>query len=144
LNVEDLFHSRAELQMRSDGSGCQFNNPHSATKVVAIGDDWHSFQELPSDVDLCLKRKKAKRLPDFLRWPDAMRLLEWCTAEVALCSKARRPAALRDEITIRVGLYLGLRVSEIIGLDAHRFGPANRICLAGKGNKDRYVASRRI
>lgn len=88
------------------------------------------------------KRRKRKRLPEFLRWPDAMRLLDWCIAEIALRKGRRRQAAaIRDEIIIRVGLYLGLRCSEIQNLDVTDIDLERRSALVreGKGQRDRVV-----
>ena len=104
------------------------------------------------------RKKRAHRLPAFLRWPEAMRLIDWCAAEVARleamprgCTETRHhhwrgavskiAAARRDEIIARVGLYLGLRVTEIADLDVADVDLAARSVFVrqGKGNRDRYV-----
>jgi len=86
--------------------------------------------------------KQRKRLPQFLRWPDAEKLLAWCVEEIERRRGWRREAsARRDEAIIRVGLYLGLRCAEIQNLDVPDVDLANRSVFIrlGKGCKDRYV-----
>lgn len=86
-------------------------------------------------------KKQRKSLPTFLRWPDAMRLLDWCAMEKAHHIGKKLAGARRDEIIFRLGLYLGLRVSEISKLDVTDIDLVNRSAWVrqGKGNKDRYV-----
>jgi integrase len=89
------------------------------------------------------RRKKRHRLPRYLKWSEAEKLMDWCAAQVA---KARTPwqlrSARRDDILVRVGLYLGLRISEIIGLDVTDINLEDRVAFVreGKGCRDRMVA----
>ena len=87
------------------------------------------------------KRKRKRRLPRYLRWPDAMKLIEWCEEAVIKATKRRRDAAVRDLIIIRVGLFLGLRCSEIINLDVTDIDLDRQAAMVreGKGCKDRCV-----
>jgi site-specific recombinase XerC len=88
------------------------------------------------------KPARRKRLPQFLRWPDALRVLAWCEAEIARrAGRKRQAGAIIDERIIRIGLYLGLRCAEIQALDVEDVDLPNRSVLVrlGKGSKDRYV-----
>ena len=89
------------------------------------------------------KKKRGRKLPNFLREPEAEHLLKVCRAQIAsvsLCS-SRRNAARRDEIIVCLGLFLGLRVSEICNLQIDHLDFSRGDCLVsqGKGAKDRYV-----
>jgi integrase/recombinase XerC len=88
-----------------------------------------------------MPKKRRKKLPEFLRWPEAMLLLDWCVAEIDRRKGKRKQPAIRDEIIIRVGLYLGLRCAEIMNLDVNDVDLERRSALVreGKGCKDRYV-----
>lgn len=86
-------------------------------------------------------KQRRRKLPSFLRWPDALKLLNWCDAEVFRTSYTAHEKAARDAMIIRVGLYLGLRVSEICALELRHIDLEHRSCFVenGKGCKDRYV-----
>lgn len=70
-----------------------------------------------------------RRLPEFLRPNEASALAGAATSR-------------RDRLLILCGLYLGLRVSEIVKLRAEDVDLDGRIVFVreGKGKKDRYVA----
>lgn len=89
------------------------------------------------------QRKRRSKLPDFLRTEDWERLVVAATSEVLdakIASKHR--AACRDEIAVHIGLYSGLRISEICNLDVRHLDFSRRqlFVFEGKGLKDRYVA----
>jgi site-specific recombinase XerD len=89
------------------------------------------------------RRKRSNRLPHFLRWADAMRLLDWCVTQVqTVRGPSHKDKAIRDEAIIRIGLYLGLRCAEIAGLDVTDVDLPGRAVNVreGKGRKDRFVA----
>ena len=48
LNVKDLFHACAELQMAGDRTRFQIDHPQPAAQLVALGHDGHPFQRRPS------------------------------------------------------------------------------------------------
>lgn len=106
--------------------------------------DFRQGELFPCDNAGMATKRKRQRLPTFLRWPDAMRMLDWCASEIARCpakSKRRVASARRDEIVIRVGLYLGLRLHEISSLDVSDVDLVRMSVWVrqGKGNKDRYI-----
>ena len=88
------------------------------------------------------KPKQPRPLPRPLRWPDALTLIAWCAAEIGRYTCPRKiAAAKRDEMIVNVGLYFGLRVSEICKLlvthiDLHGKGA---FIERSKGGKDRLV-----
>lgn len=70
----------------------------------------------------------GRRLPEFLNWADAERLLQVASTE-------------RDRFIVSLGLFCGLRVAEMVAL---RRGDVNvhsatLFVRQGKGAKDRYV-----
>lgn len=83
----------------------------------------------------------GKVLPIPLRWPDALHLLAVCRHEQAVARGSRKRAAERDEITLHLGLYLGLRVSEMCEITCEDFDFVERQARInqGKGGKDRVV-----
>ena len=102
----------------------------------------HPLRLFDSDQPTSPKKKRSRRLPNFLRDEQANRLLSHCRIEIdaATCpSKVR--AAHRDEIIVHLGLFLGLRVSEMIHLDVTHLDLAGGTCFVcqGKGDKDRYI-----
>jgi site-specific recombinase XerD len=115
-------------------------NPYAhVKKPVAPGSPRH----VPEQSERLGKqaRKRGRRLPRFLRWPDAMRLLDWCTEQVRKASPRKVEAARRDEMFVRVGLYLGLRISEILNLAVTDISLEDRAAMVreGKGRHDRCV-----
>ena len=86
-------------------------------------------------------RPKGKVLPVPLRWPDAMNLLAVCLREQEIARGSRRLAAKRDYIVLHLGLYLGLRCSEICHIRCEDFDFVERTARVnqGKGAKDRVV-----
>jgi integrase/recombinase XerD len=75
-------------------------------------------------------RTKKPRLPKFLHPDEAARLLSAATDR-----------SQRDRTLVAVGLYCGLRVAEIVGLDVADVDLAERTVYVahGKGDKERYV-----
>ena len=90
------------------------------------------------------KKRARKKLPNFLRWHQAMKLLDWCVAQIELHRGKKIRAymsARRDEMIIRTGLFLGLRLAEISNLEVTDIDLERQAALVrqGKGNKDRCV-----
>ncbi len=88
------------------------------------------------------KRRKAKKLPNFLRETELFHLLDICGVLIdAAKSPSARLAAQRDRLIVHLGIYMGLRVSEISNLEIEHVDLGGRRCLVcqGKGSKDRYV-----
>ncbi len=88
------------------------------------------------------KRRKGKKLPNFLIESESQHLLETCRVLVnGAKSTPLRVRALRDQLIVHLGIYMGLRVSEISNLKIEHVDLVSRRCLVfqGKGGKDRYV-----
>lgn len=87
-------------------------------------------------------RKKRRRLPNFLRPPEAEALVAAAmAAEERAVTKAKKHAAGRDRLMIRLGLAGGFRVSELCNLQVPDIdlGERTATVLHGKGDKDRVV-----
>jgi len=96
-------------------------------------------------------KRKPVNLPKFLRPSQADDLLAFVRAQhdVARTPSRRCPdgcpskiaAAIRDEVIVCLGLFCGLRISELCKLDVDHVDLAERSLLVsqGKGSKDRYV-----
>jgi site-specific recombinase XerD len=85
---------------------------------------------------------RRRRLPNVLHAAERQQFLTAAAAEVERApSPAKRLAAVRDRLLVQIGLTMGLRVSELIGLDIEHLDFEGRNCLVahGKGDKDRYV-----
>lgn len=85
---------------------------------------------------------RRRRLPNVLHASERAQLLAAATAEIERAtSPAKRRAAVRDHLLVQIGLTMGLRVSELVGLDIEHLDFEGRNCLVsqGKGDKDRYV-----
>lgn len=70
----------------------------------------------------------GRRLPVFLRGAESADLVEACTSE-------------RDQLMVRLGLLMGLRVSEIVKLRVEQLDldSGDALIARAKGDKDRYV-----
>lgn len=98
--------------------------------------------EIAQKTEKAKKPKRRRRLPNFLRPPEAEALVAAAiAAETAARSKAKKLAARRDVLMLRCGLAGGFRVSELCKLDAADLDLAERTAtvLHGKGDKDRVV-----
>jgi integrase/recombinase XerC len=86
-------------------------------------------------------RKKGKKLPKFLGWDDAMKLVKFCTAAVVNATGAKKLRCWRDEMFVRLALYLGLRIAEIVNMDVGDVDLERKAALVrqGKGCRDRYL-----
>jgi integrase len=94
------------------------------------------------------------RLPDFLTHAQMQALLALCADQINNPRRssrhkngcpARISAAKRDEMLVHLGLFCGLRKTEIIDLDVHHVDLSSRSQLfvdQGKGGVDRYVPIR--
>lgn len=83
--------------------------------------------------------KRRKKLPVFLRWSDAQTLLRWCERQAISLEGRKKAAAERDLIVLRLGLYLGLRLAELTGLDVRDVDLERRsVFVKGKGERERY------
>lgn len=73
-------------------------------------------------------KRRGRRLPEFLRPPEAEALV-------------RSAGSLRDRTIVLCGLYLGLRVSEIVKLRVEDVDLAEKTAFVreGKGKKDRFL-----
>lgn len=83
-----------------------------------------------------------RRLPVFLRGPEAEALVAAATAERdAARSPSKRAAAERNRLLILAGLYMGLRVSELckLRIEDVDLEQGMAMILQGKGDKDRGV-----
>jgi len=87
------------------------------------------------------KKRPPKVLPVPLRWPDAMNLLAVCLREQESTRGSRRLASNRDYVVLHLGLYLGLRCSEMCNIRCEDFDFIERVARVnqGKGAKDRVV-----
>lgn len=88
-----------------------------------------------------LKRKPAD-LPKPLRPAERDALLAQAEAEIAKATNKRRLAsALRDRLIVQCGLFLGVRVTELVKLRVEHFdlARASVTVYQGKGGKDRVV-----
>lgn len=85
--------------------------------------------------------RHPRHLPKFLSDEQIDLLLRHARYEVEEArSKCKRHAAWRDEIMVLLGLFMGLRVSEIVGLDVENLDFGTRQAfIRGKGSRDRYV-----
>lgn len=86
--------------------------------------------------------RRRRRLPNVLHAGERKQFLDAARAEIERApSPAKRRAAQRDHLLVQIGLTMGLRVSELIGLNIEHLDFEGRNCLIaqGKGDKDRYV-----
>lgn len=91
------------------------------------------------------KKRGRKNFHDILSWPDALRLIELAKRRIETAkSKTKRRGAERDLLLLLIGLYSGLRVSEICALKIEQLDCiARRLTVRhGKGDKDRCVGLR--
>jgi integrase/recombinase XerC len=85
---------------------------------------------------------RSRRLPNFLRGPEAELLLVTAQAQLdAAVTPSKRRAAALDLIIIQTGLQSGLRVSELCDLRIEDLdmGQATLLVVQGKGGKDRML-----
>lgn len=90
------------------------------------------------------KPRKPKKLPNFLSDLETEKLLETCAVlrqAAAHQAQSKRDAAARDELIVSLGLFAGLRVSEICNLDVLHIdlAAAQLLVFQGKGSRDRYL-----
>ena len=88
------------------------------------------------------KRRRGRRLPNFLRVAEIEQLLAAAAAAVtAAHSPGKRRAAQRDLCMVQTGLLLGLRVSELCKLQIENIDADGGFIaiVAGKGDKDRTL-----
>lgn len=96
------------------------------------------------------RKNAAQRLPDFLRAAEAEAMLQFCAAEIERTKKggkrygpcpAKIAAAKRDLMVVQLGLWAGLRMSEMCKLRVEDIDLAGRSLFVSKskGGKDRYV-----
>lgn len=92
-------------------------------------------------VDPPLPSTRGRKLPNWITREQAAQLLSWCAAEVARPQcPTHAHAAKVDYLAIQLGLYLGLRNSEICNLDIEHIDFAEaQAFVVGKGNKEGYV-----
>lgn len=98
-------------------------------------------------MDISVKKSKTSR-EDKIRsrmfsWDEVKALLDSCSDEAAH-SPVEKAKACRDRCMIAMGAVLGLRISEVVGLDIEHFHPSMGesgalFIKGGKGNKDRWV-----
>lgn len=85
---------------------------------------------------------RRRKLPNFLRAAELSQLLTAAAAAIeAARTVAKRRAARRDLVMVQTGLFLGLRVSELVKLRVEQLDLAGGYCqvVAGKGDKDRTL-----
>lgn len=87
-------------------------------------------------------RRRGKRLPKFLREDEQAKLLE--TARIltlASTCAGKAHAARRDRVILHLGLYCGLRISEMCHLLIEHINLTTRTLFVsqGKGGKDRNI-----
>lgn len=87
------------------------------------------------------KPKHSRHLPKFLSDEHMALVIGQARFEVEEArSKCKRLAARRDEVMVLIGFYMGLRVSEIVGLNVEDLDFATRqAIIRGKGDRERYV-----
>jgi site-specific recombinase XerD len=88
------------------------------------------------------RKRRKRKLPNFLRSNESEQLLAAAQRAIDEArSAAKRQAARRDLAMVSMGLFLGLRVSELCKLRIEDIDLAARTCLVveGKGRKDRMV-----
>ena len=98
-------------------------------------------------LDISVKKGKTSR-EDKIRsrmfsWDEVKALLDSCSEDAAH-SPINKARACRDRCMIAMGGVMGLRISEVIGLDMDHYYPSTGESGAlfiegGKGNKDRWV-----
>jgi integrase/recombinase XerD len=83
---------------------------------------------------LAYRLKEPKKLPDYLTIPEQERLLD-------ALSRNMSPAGVRDYVLHAIGLFAGLRCSELANLRLEHVNTESGILrvVAGKGAKDREV-----
>jgi integrase/recombinase XerD len=88
------------------------------------------------------RKRRPKRLPEFLSLAEQDKLLAWCAAEPdKQRAESKKRSARLDMLLLHLGLFMGLRVSEWCNLDVQHLDLVARTALIkqAKGSKDRYV-----
>ncbi len=84
-----------------------------------------------SDIDA---PKKAKTLPKYLTYDEALKLLSTVKNDIG------SPTCIRDYAIICMFLNTGMRLSELVGLNIESFDPdLSKVKVKGKGNKERII-----
>ncbi len=119
---------------KTDAAWGDYNpRPRAAAKPVAMSS--------AARVSVREGKRQRKRLPKRFPWKDAERLLAWCNEQVGKATRRKRAAAERDMMFIHLGLFAGLRVSEMADLQIEHVDLAQKqiFVALGKGGKDRYL-----
>lgn len=99
-------------------------------------------QESAHKTEKATKKRRRRRLPNYLRSAEAEALVTAARQALELSrTKAKKQAAGRDLLMIRLGLAGGFRVSELCNLQVPEIDLAEGTAtvLHGKGDKDRQV-----
>jgi site-specific recombinase XerD len=99
-----------------------------------------------------VRRKRRRKLPNYLNEQEAQRLLATVASEIAHWrkhstrtknrpTKGKLEAALRDEVLVHLGLFLGMRISEWVNLNCEHVNLTDKTLLVfeGKNCKDRLL-----
>lgn len=125
-------------------------NMHRVVAAFLWAEESRIIEWSPYHLPRISRKCKPQRLPDFLRAEEAEAMLQFCRDEIERAKKGTKrygpcqrkiAAARRDLMIVQLGLWAGLRCSEISKLRLEDVDLAGRSLFISqaKGGKDRYV-----